>query len=1573
MIFYRFSLLLGLVLLCHIPYNEVDAAFELYNTDNQMTGNALYYDCLLYNALYGIRITMDVIPSIQTPAQLLRYCIRPGDETKNRVRNQVEGNIFQVYTFEQLRDQQHANARILSILSVPVDVIERYQEYLEKPSASSFSAEHVYICNPSWFGSYCQYTFGTDSNSFDGMVKRAFEWKYSPFFLKTIDILQFTNLSCYTHLACDLGPGQFTCLDWREICDGKVHCHESGTDEMGCFELEVNECAENEYRCHNGQCVPEEFYKDNPYDPDCTDSSDENFFGVNEADPGMTFIDCYKDPAFRCEEADHSFFRTYTTCGDGGRSFLHFPLHNLENSCTNNRNTAMTRSLYSHKENAHLSYDCWSLLSCVLQFQDEINCSIFCKNKTNNECKVQLDSKCFTETVLFPSQPVYDGHIRLVYSTNRTIALYTNNKPAPIPDYICFVQKRAPFLQVFEVINNHTCVHILNLDIKDVVDVVSFSRSSVPIDSTGNETHCRHSSLFRCPGTIKCISKHRLVDGQVDCFGAADELFNGSCVLNDRFRFRCTSENKCLSPRIIADGISQCVKHEDEDFRFIRHTDFSFPHICNGYEGGTAPVLVDELEEREETNCEHWPCDNVYTRCDGAWHCPDGADERYCGEPWCEFDQHPCVSVSNHSVICLPLHQVNDGIIDCLGASDEREYCQSQKKGELSGRYRCLNSSECQEAMYVCFALESRCLLDSNIRNACDQDRRIVEILDKLTDRHIRLPIYTHFQLRRPNKSSMDAVTGLLAPRNFFNEKDEDEGEEEISSLFRHAWICNRGVVILVGLNKTEMCLCPPSYYGDRCEKQSQRVSLTVQFQQICNPSCRDAFGVIFTLLDDENEIHSQEQRMYVPTIICANKTNIYLLFNSRSKNASKKYHVRIDAYKKTDFMYHASWILSVPFPFLPVNRMAVRLAMSPSFDHQLKQCSPACGVHGYCTRATNIHESFCRCQVGWAGPQCSVPYICSCSADSLCLGLSTCLCPLHKRGPRCFLNSTCHSKPCQNGALCIPHDDQLFEDRYTCICMEGFSGPTCATINTRIEINIGGSMTIPQLLFAHFITVRDKDNPQFKTIVQKIPADREGVIMYIDVPFHLIFVQIDANYYLTLVREVYTPSASVSSHVVPARRCPHIRELFDAQTVNYPLLRRVKYFHLPCRKQVDLACFRDNEAPLMCICDRDHNANCFQYEFNTTYECRMLHTCENGAKCYQDRLCSLSVLCICPQCYYGTRCQFTTKDIGLSLDAILGYQIRRNISVFRQPVSVKASIAITTIMLFVGLLNGILSVMTFQNRKPREMGCGYYLLTTSITSILTMLMFSYKFLFLLLSQTAFIKHRQSLHINCVAIDFLLRSSLVIGDWLTAAVAIERALTVMKGGNFNKQKSRQMARWVILGIIIVTFVSVLHDPIHRELVDDKEEERTWCLVRYSHPLNIYNSAINMVHFLAPFSINIISAVYIITTIAHMRSTAQNRNLYREHLQEQFRHHKHLLISPIVLVLLSIPRVVITFVSGCMKSGRDPWLFLVGYFISFIPPLLTFIIFVLPSDMYKKEFSAMIKCVRSKDRPYVYRK
>lgn len=143
-------------------------------------------------------------------------------------------------------------------------------------------------------------------------------------------------------------------------------------------------------------------------------------------------------------------------------------------------------------------------------------------------------------------------------------------------------------------------------------------------------------------------------------------------------------------------------------------------------------------------------------------------------------------------------------------------------------------------------------------------------------------------------------------------------------------------------------------------------------------------------------------------------------------------------------------------------------------------------------------------------------------------------------------------------------------------------------------------------------------------------------------------------------------------------------------------------------------------------------------------------------------------------------------------------------------------------------------------------------------------------------------------------------------------------------------------------------------------IDDEEEQRTCCIVRYNSYLRIFHSFVTIFHFIIPFLFNIISPMGIIFVASQRRAVAKKQQNYRQHLKEQFHHHYHLFISSIVLIILALPRLIISFLSGCMKSAREPTLFLVGYFIPFVPSLLTFIIFVMPSKTYKEAFMKTIK-------------
>ncbi|CAF0816835.1 unnamed protein product [Adineta steineri] len=328
--------------------------------------------------------------------------------------------------------------------------------------------------------------------------------------------------------------------------------------------------------------------------------------------------------------------------------------------------------------------------------------------------------------------------------------------------------------------------------------------------------------------------------------------------------------------------------------------------------------------------------------------------------------------------------------------------------------------------------------------------------------------------------------------------------------------------------------------------------------------------------------------------------------------------------------------------------------------------------------------------------------------------------------------------------------------------------------------------------------------------------------------------------------------------------------------------------------------------------------------------------------------------------CFVGQKCQFYKKSIGVTLDDILRDEIRPNMTMADQTILLKINAASTMTMFVGGFINSLCSLLTFQNKDLRQVGCGIYLLASSITSFLTISMFTVKFWFVVLTQMDLSIRLSVVRGGCVSIEPLLKLCLYLDAWLNACIATERAILVFKGIKFDKQKSQRIARWIILILPFCIMSSIIHEPIHRELHEvntetNKVDINRYCLTRYSPSIQQYNTIILFFHLVAPCIVNLCSALFIIFGSAQQRSTAQTRRTLREHICDQFNEHKQLLISPIILLILSLPRLIMSMLSECVNPSNHRLLFIFGYFISFTPSMLIFIVFVLPSELYRKRF------------------
>ena len=195
-------------------------------------------------------------------------------------------------------------------------------------------------------------TYFLSQVSFDHLVKRVLKKTY------TVS----SSSTCYMHLLCTR-DGITRCLDWREVCDGKVDCWPTPVDEQNCEILEENECAANEFRCLNGQCIPELFLFDNVYSPDCLDRSDEDLLQST-----MYPQNCFQgDPAFRCTDItfSHWVWSLDGCCEPNSKCGT--------DSCRKNTNEAFERNILSYAANSHITKQCWTLMICSLQLQYQVS------------------------------------------------------------------------------------------------------------------------------------------------------------------------------------------------------------------------------------------------------------------------------------------------------------------------------------------------------------------------------------------------------------------------------------------------------------------------------------------------------------------------------------------------------------------------------------------------------------------------------------------------------------------------------------------------------------------------------------------------------------------------------------------------------------------------------------------------------------------------------------------------------------------------------------------------------------------------------------------------------------------------------------------------------------------------------------------------------------------------------------------------------------------------------------------------------------------------------------------------
>ena len=664
-----------------------------------------------------------------------------------------------------------------------------------------------------------------------------------------------------------------------------------------------------------------------------------------------------------------------------------------------------------------------------------------------------------------------------------------------------------------------------------------------------------------------------------------------------------------------------------------------FNRLCDGI----VEHISETTHDTDESDClvTEWDCFTQYTRCNGAWNCPDGRDEFNCsGESLAKFQckntSHFCLDIQTGNAKCLPMKQAGDGTIDCVGSFDERDFCRRKYPNEHFRRYRCKNSDQCIIETQICDCHQD-CPENDDETIACHWINNGQEpICNKkgfrcrnnqflLNEMH-QSPIHCNSRFEcseGEDEIFCDLIDVDKVIRDFSVDEIESYVKVSKSGISRSLsttndnsmyWYCNYGLYVRSITDSAGfVCLCSDHYYGDRCQFQRKRVilSLRLQTSSIFNNS-QSIFKFVVLLVRNGTKISvlSHEQFIYIVQLQCLPRYIIHLLYPIDDKSLlSVNHSVEIHMFDAQTLKHWFSWQFDVPFNFLPVNRMSKHLVLP---DPTLLPKS----------LETTINKNSSN----------------TCSEVALYLGhdidrdRDICICPLNRIGSRCFIPlDQCTNKSCNGHGKCMHYDERII--RYThkvfCICDKGWHGTYCQSATSRINILFNRNVPFPlsKIAFIHAFHLVEK-NPIHYINLHHLHEDESNFTIYFnrssDLP-SLIFIQLyedrdQFNYYL-----LFVSSKSINetnSEIHSSNRCRSINELFNSSVLAQPPLRRVKNYQEPCLKQQygkKFPCFYDDK--VMCLCNRYHYTDCFNFE-STSRRCPS-NKCNERGTCVQEVQCA--------------------------------------------------------------------------------------------------------------------------------------------------------------------------------------------------------------------------------------------------------------------------------------------------------------------------------------------------------------
>jgi hypothetical protein len=120
---------------------------------------------------------------------------------------------------------------------------------------------------------------------------------------------------------------------------------------------------------------------------------------------------------------------------------------------------------------------------------------------------------------------------------------------------------------------------------------------------------------------------------------------------------------------------------------------------------------------------------------------------------------------------------------------------------------------------------------------------------------------------------------------------------------------------------------------------------------------------------------------------------------------------------------------------------------------------------------------------------------------------------------------------------------------------------------------------------------------------------------------------------------------------------------------------------------------------------------------------------------------------------------------------------------------------------------------------------------------------------------------------------------------------------------------------------------------------------------------MYNQTNTVIHYSVPFLINFVCALILIVLIARSRANTNKKKTRLQVLREQLVKQKELFTPPLAIIVSALPQFIVSFSFACteLNVAWQRYILTIAYFMSYLPQILTYLLYIQPSTFYKSEF------------------